>query len=89
MDQRDDAVELEFIGLDRFKDVERSSDPADEDAFCRQLRRFGAEWYELPPRWPWPALWCDELDDCVDPVERVQLIQGFTDDGGGVGTRYE
>jgi len=39
-------VELEFLGIDRFSESQRSQDPAEEDAFCRQLYKIGATWYE-------------------------------------------
>lgn len=41
-----DAVGLDFLGLDRFKATERSSSPAEEDAFCTRLRKIGAKWWE-------------------------------------------
>ncbi|KAG8156281.1 hypothetical protein KVR01_013860 [Diaporthe batatas] len=40
-----DGVELEFLGLDRFEPTPRSQDPAEEDAFCAQMRRLGPRWY--------------------------------------------
>lgn len=40
-----DGVELEFLGLDRFEPTPRSQDPAEEDAFCANMRRLGARWY--------------------------------------------
>lgn len=40
-----DGVELEFLGLDRFEPTPRSQDPAEEDAFCANMRKLGADWY--------------------------------------------
>ncbi|EAW11010.1 uncharacterized protein ACLA_066460 [Aspergillus clavatus NRRL 1] len=45
------AVELDFLGLDRFTPTQRppKSDPdwqAKEEAHCDRLRRLGAEWWE-------------------------------------------
>lgn len=42
-------VEMQYLGLDRFADAERSADPAEEDTFCTKLRQLGASWWELPP----------------------------------------
>jgi hypothetical protein len=39
------AVELLHLNLDRFKEANRSSDPADEDEFCKRLRNLGAVWW--------------------------------------------
>ncbi|KAI9833200.1 MAG: hypothetical protein M1819_003823 [Sarea resinae] len=41
-----EPLELEFLGIDRFSESQRSQDPAEEDAFCRQLYKIGARWYE-------------------------------------------
>lgn len=40
-----DGVELEFLGLDRFEPTPRSQNPAEEDAFCANMRKLGADWY--------------------------------------------
>lgn len=40
-----DGVQLEFLGLDRFEPTPRSQNPAEEDAFCANMRKFGAKWY--------------------------------------------
>ncbi|SPO06318.1 uncharacterized protein DNG_09007 [Cephalotrichum gorgonifer] len=40
-----DGVELEFLSLDRFEPTPRSQDPAEEDAFCANMRKLGAHWY--------------------------------------------
>jgi hypothetical protein len=37
-------VELLHLGLDRLKEAKRSSDPADEEEFCKRLRNLGAVW---------------------------------------------
>lgn len=40
-----DAVELDHLGLSRFKNSPRSSDPAEEDRFCQRLLRLGGAWW--------------------------------------------
>ncbi|KAL2172979.1 uncharacterized protein P884DRAFT_321020, partial [Thermothelomyces heterothallicus CBS 202.75] len=42
------AIELDFLGLDRFEVAARSWDPAKEDALCAKLQLLGARW--------WPSL---------------------------------
>lgn len=40
------AVELDFLGLDRFNVSDRSEDQTEEDAFCRRLQAIGGRWFE-------------------------------------------
>lgn len=39
-------VELQYLGLDRLRSQELSSDAAEEDAFCAQVLRIGAKRWE-------------------------------------------
>lgn len=40
------AIELDYIGLDRFHITPRSTNATHEDAFCRKLRKIGGKWWE-------------------------------------------
>ncbi|KAI2616837.1 hypothetical protein GGR54DRAFT_609023 [Hypoxylon sp. NC1633] len=40
------AVELDFLQIDRFHIAMRSLDQDEEDAFCYNMRRLGATWWE-------------------------------------------
>ncbi|KAF4952551.1 hypothetical protein FGADI_6622 [Fusarium gaditjirri] len=40
------VAELEFLGLDRFKPVNRSGDPDEEEAHCARMRQLGAKWFQ-------------------------------------------
>ncbi|KAI1086312.1 hypothetical protein F5B19DRAFT_479712 [Rostrohypoxylon terebratum] len=40
------AVELDFLGLDRFHIAMRALDQEEEDAHCNNMRRLGATWWE-------------------------------------------
>ncbi|MCJ1255345.1 hypothetical protein MMC24_003161 [Lignoscripta atroalba] len=40
-----DAVELDFLRLDRFKESVRSPNAIEEDLFCQELRKIGAKWW--------------------------------------------
>ncbi|KAK4152839.1 CheY-like superfamily [Chaetomidium leptoderma] len=42
------AMELDFLGLDRFETALPSADPAEEDSLCAKMRLLGPEW--------WPSL---------------------------------
>jgi hypothetical protein len=43
------AVELDFLGLDRFAETywrgPENPDPVADDELCRKLRKIGAKWY--------------------------------------------
>jgi hypothetical protein len=72
------AVELLYLNLDRFGEANRSSDPAEEDEFCKRLRNLGAVW------WPSEA---DELDALEerDLVEEAMVVEtGWPSSGNGV-----
>lgn len=72
------AIELDFLGLDRFEIALPSADPAEEDAFCIKMRLLGAVW--------WPSIekskpsWRDKLMG-LGPVEKQRFI-GVTLQGG-------
>src|SRR5271155_602331 len=69
------AVELLHLNLDRFKEANRSSDPAEEDEFCKRLRNLGAMW--------WPSEG-DEVEE-RDLVEEAMVVQtGWPSSGNGV-----
>jgi hypothetical protein len=42
--ERVPAVELAYIGLDRFHTTPRSLNETEEDVFCMQLRKVGGKW---------------------------------------------
>lgn len=46
------TVELDFLGLDHFKEADRpqnsTSAAADEEAHCRRMRQLGAKWWPNP-----------------------------------------
>lgn len=71
-----DGVELEFLGLDRFEPTPRSQNPAEEDAFCANMRKLGAHW------------WPDQDAEAFDSLEgeyrtnRVVKAFGWPADGG-------
>jgi hypothetical protein len=69
------AVLLEYLGLSRFDDSERSSDPDEEDAFCSKLRTIGAQHFSLPPV---PKdeqdYGCVYLDICAEPTKARNIF---------------
>jgi hypothetical protein len=71
-------VELDFLGLDRFKALEKSENQDEEDIFCRRLQKVGAK------------LWRD-FDDYIDAMhgarrktkeEATRLVLGWPEGGG-------
>ena len=72
------AVELLYLNLDRFKEANRSSDPAEEDEFCKRLRNLGAVW------WPSEGDSVDALEE-RDLVEEAMVVEiGWPSSGNGV-----
>jgi hypothetical protein len=73
-----DAVGLLHLNLDRFKEANRSPDPAEEDEFCKRLRNLGAVW--------WPS----EGDEIYalgerDLAEEAMVVEtGWPSSGNGV-----
>lgn len=70
------AVELDFLGLDRFVESSRSQDPEEEDAHCAKMRKLGASW--------WPSHKHYAMKDVFSgqrPEDR-QLIVGWPGGGG-------
>jgi hypothetical protein len=67
------AVELEFLGLDRFEETPKAENQADEDAFCRRLKMMGAKWCrssEIEDSLEFPKAWDEEC-----------LLLGWPEDG--------
>ena len=72
------AVELLHLNLDRFKEANRSSDPAEEGEFCKRLRNLGAVW------WPSEGDEVDALEE-RDLVEESMVVEtGWPSSGDGV-----
>lgn len=75
-------MELDYLDVDRFNTVKRSSNQFEEDLFCQELRKLGASWWALPPEWPEYTIWCETITACIDPKIRIGREVGFTKDGG-------
>lgn len=73
------AVELLHLGLDRFKEVKRSSSTAEEDGFCKRLRQIGATW------WASRAEWSNALLGERDTAKMAKIVEtGWPSSGQGV-----
>jgi hypothetical protein len=72
------AVELLHLNLDRFKEANRSSDPADEDDFCKRLRNLGAV------RWPSEGNWVYALGQRDLEEEAMVVETGWPSSGNDV-----
>jgi hypothetical protein len=73
------AVELLHLNLDKFKKANRSSDPAEEDKFCKRLRSLGARW------WPSEGHHVDMMIGEGDLEEEAKIVQtGWPSSGNGV-----
>ena len=77
------AVELLHLNLDRFRAATPSSDPADEDEFCRRLRRVGAVWWSSYHAWVDAEVFRGELMSSEENVTRVVVETGWPSSGSG------
>jgi hypothetical protein len=71
-------VELLHLNLDRFKEANRSPDPADEDEFCKRLRNLGAVW------WPSEGDKVAALGERYLLKEEIVVQTGWPSSGNGV-----
>ncbi|RSL87556.1 hypothetical protein CEP52_015493 [Fusarium oligoseptatum] len=82
-----DALELQYLGIDRFSSTERPDVPKEEeDAFCHKLRLFGGGWYNpnhegrnLNVGGECHAL--DEFDPIVSIVRKIGVPSDENDEG--------
>ncbi|KAL4937097.1 hypothetical protein BDV06DRAFT_203620 [Aspergillus oleicola] len=82
-----DALELQYLHLDRFSSTERPDVPKEEeDAFCHKLRLFGGGWYSPDPEGrdldvggECHAL--DEFDPIVSTVRKVGVPSDENEEG--------
>ena len=74
------AVELLHLNLDKFKKANRSSDPTEEDEFCKRLRSLGARW------WPSERHHVDMMMAGKGyPEKEIKVVQtGWPSSGNGV-----
>ena len=72
------AVELEYLGIDRFHDSERSEDPAEEDVFCTRMGNVGASWWQSEGDWVDAILGEREMSE----QESIRLEVGWPEAGG-------
>ncbi|RSL39075.1 hypothetical protein CEP53_014339 [Fusarium sp. AF-6] len=82
-----DALELQYLGIDRFSSTERPDVPKEEeDAFCHKLRLFGGGWYN--PNHEGRDLnvggECHALDE-FDPIISIVRKIGIPSDENGEG----
>lgn len=75
-----DAVELAFLGLDRFEPTPRSQDPAGEDAFILKMRQLGAKHYASVSDYFMRTL--ENAERSGRPKRRVVRAYGWPADGG-------
>lgn len=75
------AVEMAWLGVDRFQDTERAESQADEDEFCARFKMLGPTFWELPPRWPMYTSWCSTIK-CARPTKQVNISTAFPPTGG-------
>ncbi|KAH7133018.1 hypothetical protein EDB81DRAFT_807478 [Dactylonectria macrodidyma] len=82
-----DALELQYLDIDRFSSTERPDVPKEEeDAFCHKLRLFGGGWYnpnhegrDLDVGGQCHAL--DEFDPIVSTVRKIGVPSDENDEG--------
>jgi hypothetical protein len=80
--EKANILDMNFLSLPRIHAVERSYDSAEEDAFCKRLRRVGATW------WQFNQEWIQNLrkyhDELVTDEQKRIMVYGWPADGRGV-----
>jgi hypothetical protein len=81
---------LGFVAIHRFGQtypdpidgqiVNRAADPAVEDIFCLQMRKFGAKWLSSIDYWV--DIWIGEFERSKDEAAEIEV--GRPEDGSGV-----
>ena len=71
-------MELLHLNLDKFKKANRSSDPGEEDEFCKRLRSLGGRW------WPSEGHHVDMMIGEGDLEKEAKVVQaGWPSSGNG------
>jgi hypothetical protein len=80
------AVELAYIGIDRFNTTPRSTNETEEDAFCLRLRKIGGKWWRSYDDF---AMATVSKVRMMWPDEREVLFLGWPEQGGVWVLRYD
>lgn len=75
-------VDIAWLGLDRLNTVDRSWVPEEEDAFCNELRKVGAAWWEH--EWDWTQARFGQWGGQQRAGAMKTLVLGWPPDGRGV-----
>lgn len=80
-----DLVDLQFLGVERLRASKRSKNPSEEDAFCENMRKIGAKWWESEEEYFSVLLGERERTK----MEERELVMGWPSSGGIWVLRYE
>jgi hypothetical protein len=82
------ALELEWLGLSRFKSVARPPqyNDTEEDLLCARLRGLGgAKFWRVPPGNDPPYKWdCLDIEDCWNPELHDRWVAGVEKGGAWI-----
>lgn len=73
------SAELDYLEVDRFEVTRRASDQAEEDEFCKKLRKVGGKWWEDHFEWYMATQMKLRM---LYPDEREILYLGWPEKGG-------
>jgi hypothetical protein len=76
------VLDMDFLSLPRIRAVERSYDSAEEDAFCKRLRRVGATWWLFNEEWHYNLR--HNHDELVTDEQKRIMVYGWPADGRGL-----
>ena len=79
------AVDLDYLGLNRFQSSFKSTDPIEEDLFCEKLQRLGAKWWRSEDDYVEVLLGLRERN----PAELAEVTFGWPSTGGMWFLRFE
>ena len=81
----DNAVDLEYLGIERLNATSRSDSTNEEDAFCERPRKLGATWWASEEDYINVLLGLRERT----PLEHSELVVGWPASGGAWILRFE
>ncbi|KAI9888349.1 MAG: hypothetical protein M1814_000556 [Vezdaea aestivalis] len=80
--KRMSLVELDYLGINRFNNTNKSDNAVAENAFCSRLESLGASFYSLPEESVREEICYNDIVHCYEPEIRCDVEVGYPSGGG-------